>query len=60
MLRSPLLGDPSAIFSAEKWPEGRKEQKTATFEKEKPLDGADIVRDGRFSGDPHWPDLSDP
>jgi hypothetical protein len=31
---------------------GQKRAKDSNLRKEKPLDGADVVRDGRFSGDP--------
>jgi hypothetical protein len=44
-LRSWLLDDPNAVFSPGKEAEGKKEKK-GTCEREKTLDGADIVRDG--------------
>jgi hypothetical protein len=48
-LRSPLLDDPSAIFSWEKWAKGKKKEKGRNLRKTETLDGADIVRDGRLS-----------
>ena len=37
-----------------------KKKKKAVERKKKGLDRASIVRDGRFSADPTWPDLGDP
>jgi hypothetical protein len=51
--RSSLLDDPNAILSPEKRAEGQKRKKGTNLQKEKTLDGADIVRDGRLNAYNH-------